>query len=206
MMKKFLAIATAAVLALGCFATASAAKLEYSVGDDTAWETFWADKSVGELTEVGGMSWKGKDYTLAAFDTKAKDEDDVEKSNRVAYSHLRAQAKVTDGKIVCFFNITCKDADPDEPAEIIIPYDKAKSGQAYSVWRYNTKSHIWNNTDVKVTKVENGKIYAAVKEVKSPVALVKGGSTTADANKDASASKTGAAATNGKAAPKTGEV
>ncbi len=198
MMKKFLAVVTAAVLAIGCFATVSAAKLEYSQGD---WDEFWTDKGVGNLDEVGGMSWKGKDYTLKAFDAAGKNEN-TDDANKVAYSHLRAQAKVTDGKIVAFFNIDCKDADPDDPAEIIIPYDKAKAGQAYTVWHYSTKSHIWDNTSIKVTKVENGKIYCAVKEA-SPVALVKGGSTAA-AGTDAKAA--GAAATTGKAAPKTGEV
>lgn len=197
MKKRLLAVVTAAVLALGCFASANAAKLEYSISEDSINALTVNNEA---LTIEDGLSWAGKSYSLRPFAVAVNGEDDLE-AKKVAYSHLRAQAKVAEGKIEGLFNIVCKDADEDEPAEIIIPYDKAKAGKGYTIYRYDTKGKIWNSSDIKVTKVENGKIYCAVKK-DGPVALVKGGTTTAAAD----ANKTGAAATTGKAAPKTGEV
>ncbi|MBO4808321.1 MAG: hypothetical protein J5537_04705 [Lachnospiraceae bacterium] len=196
MKKRLLAVVTAAVLALGCFATVNA-KIEHSIkeelGDDI--DTIL----IVDFDTLEGKSLNGKDYKLQAFLDGASADDDAVK---VAYSHLRAQAKVTSGKIEKMFKIVCKDADEDDPAEIIIPYDKAKAGKGYTMWRYG-KGNIWNNTDVAVTKVENGKIYCKVKN-DGNVALVKGGSTT---NASTDASKTNATAgTAGKTAPKTGEV
>ena len=194
MKKRVLAIVAAAVLALGCFASVSAKTLSETVAGNKAQS--WLD---GDVTNIDGIQViydgeKGSDYKIADIHNYEGDDP------LAVLARLYAQFKP---KPVRIFDLTCADADEDDPVEIKIVDNDIKDTKSYITYHYNKKTAIWDTDKVVVTGKHNGWVAVKVYEA-SPVALCTGKAGTTTTN-GAANGKTAAAGT-GKVAPKTGEV
>ena len=212
MRKKVLAIVTAAVLALGCFATVSAADLDPANITESAKDAIQegsmtinglkpnaaqkkAVKAIweGKIFNLGGMSLL---YTKAGnddFQIKAVNWNAAEKLANV--THLYAQH--TD-KVIRIFEIIA-DADKSNPVAVKIIDSDIKTSKNYALFHFNKGE--WDTTSAKVTSVAPGILKAELTDA-SPFALVEAKAATTN-NTTTEAAK---AATGTKTAPKTGEV
>ena len=206
MKKRILAIATAAVLALGCFATASA-----EVGSPDSYKNA-AEKKAAKLMDKGLDSdiftvagIRVKDYQGATDDWEVKsfaaiwndDEDQV----FYALAHLCAQ--YPKDTVIRVFDLVADDADKDSPIEVTIADVDIKETKNYALRHMSKKTGEWDSTSAKVTSKKAGLLKAEVTAA-SPYALVE--TKSASTTSTAATSKTAATAATGKTAAKTGEV
>ncbi len=215
MRKKVLAVVTAAVLALGCFATVSAAN--YDVTEDGIHLTY-SEKS-GTAT-VDGLKANSaqkkairaiKDNKIFSVDKVGLDyyygNDDVtvtpvnwnlqEKFHNLSMLYAQAGSD----KVVRVFFVDAPDADASTPVGLTLADSEIKAGKKYAYYHLNNTGE-WDKTSAKVTSASAGLVKGEVTKA-SPFALVElTGSAAPEADKDAAAK----GATGTKTAPKTGEV
>ena len=196
MKKRILAIATAAVLALGCFATASAAKApsETSAGKRAQ---KWIDNGCLDVDEIHLGDYKGAtdDWKI----TKLEALQDGDLTVYAMLTHLAAQ--YPKDKCIRAFNIEADDADVDDPVLVTIADIDIKGNKIYALCHMDTKTGEWDRTSAKYVSHKDGLAKFNITKA-SPFALME----TKTAQAAATTSKTAAAATTGKTAAKTGEV
>ncbi len=221
MKKRVLAVVSAAVLALGCFTTAYAAKHAASYHeavriavdgeeiDDVKINA--AQKKAAKLINDGTVFSVDKtsldyyhntdDYRLKAFNAKGSKYDTTTEAGLqnayAALTHLCAQ--YPGDKIVRVFEIS-SDADASNPVDVTIADSDVKAGKTYTFAHMN-KTGEWDKSSAKVKSVSAGLVKSTITKA-SPFALVETTAPATEDNKDAAAKN----ATGTKTAPKTGEV
>ncbi len=213
MKKRILAVVTAAILAIGCFATVSAKTP--SETSDAAWKNIADGKvpgfttyekkaakaiSEGKIFDVSNsvdfQNTGDADYKIREFST-AFDGDQLKVYASLA--HLYRQAGTE--KVIRAFNLIADDADADNPIAVTVVDTSISASKKYALRHMNNTGE-WDNTSGKVTSVANGIVKATVTKA-SPYALVELKGSAAPAADDTTATKN---ATGTKTAPKTGEV
>lgn len=224
MRKKILAVVTAAVLALGCFATVSAeagdttksaqAALLTEIGNGTANDLTAGVKPNAAEKKAAKEMVKGSIFSLGHisldYTQETKDEYQlyglgVDWTDTASVqtmfnmlTHLYAQ-KGTE-KVIRVFRIESDDADASSPVKVTIADSAVKANKKYALRHF--KDGVWDNTSAKVTSVVDGVVYGEITKA-SPFALVELAGSAAPAANDTTATKN---ATGTKTAPKTGEV
>lgn len=231
MRKKVLAVVTAAVLALGCFTSVSAAA-SFSPSDDsckvgaetvsqTKGDLYNLLKLVNKGTvEVMGkkpnasqkkaakLIYEGKIFSKNNISLDYTQDKDDYTLNAVNWTVTEAFEKLTHlcaqagtEKVVRVFEIEASDADASNPVKVTIVDSDIKASKKYAL--RHEKDGEWDNTSAKVTSVVNGIVKAEITKA-SPFALVELTGSAAPAADTKNEATKGATTT--KTAPKTGEV
>jgi len=205
MKKRILAVVTAAILALGCASTAFA--------KDSWSETVMGPKFSAAKFGISGAKTTVGDYRVNVSEVNMNDTGlvgkdqtvtDIQKAKAVMFNMLKERAGVSASQILAIFNADYDDLDDVNGTELVFYVENVKAGDSIAIWHWDNTTLNWEQNSCRVTKVESRHVYANVKKL-SPIAFVKGGSNAVSGNGSTSKDAT-KAATNGKAAPKTGEV
>lgn len=212
MKKRIIAIVAAAVLALGCFSTASAAKYASAKKNGNAAEKKaqklldkGLDSKILTVADIKVANYQGAtdDWEIKAFTTLIPDDYNGEAIEWIFERIAHLCAQYPKDKIVRVFNLIADDADVDDPIEITVADTDIKSTKTYALRHMDTKTGEWDATSATVTVAKAGLVKAKVTKA-SPFALVETKGAANNTAATGAASKTGAAT--GKTAAKTGEV
>lgn len=232
MRKKVLAVVTAAVLALGCFASVSAAPGGNIEGDNTfakktksattvvaTWAAAKAAADKGQL-EINGVKAnaaqkkavkalsEGKIFTNGALSRDYEFSNDDYSVAAVGWTDQEAFDNLTHlyaqaGTEKVLRVFSITADDADASSPVTVKIVDSDVKASKKYALRHFKDGVWDNTSGKVTGVVNGVVTAEITKA-SPFALVElsGSAAPAADNKDAAAKN----ATGTKTAPKTGEV
>ena len=144
MKKKIVAVVTAAVLALSCFATVSAAKYSSPSALMNKAIKVAEDASIVSSGDVT----VDKDSNLEVVPASSFDVEAV-----AAIAHLFAQ--YPKDKCVKVFGIS-GDTDNEDPAELVIVSDEIKTDNKYALRVMNVDTGEWSNNGISVISIKTG--------------------------------------------------